>query len=80
MTYTKSSRIEISGHTDNAGNPKTNQKLSEKRAQACRDYLISKGIDGSRIEAVGYGDQRPVAPNDSEDGRQQNRRIEAREL
>lgn len=80
MTHKKSARVEISGHTDNVGNAKTNKKLSEKRAQACRDYLISKGIEKSRIEAVGYGDERPLAPNDSEDGRLKNRRIEATEL
>lgn len=80
MTHKKSARVEISGHTDNVGNPKTNKALSQKRAQACKDYLISKGIEGSRIEAVGYGDERPIASNDNEDGRQQNRRIEATEL
>lgn len=80
MTYKKSARIEISGHTDNKGNPKTNQALSQKRAEACRAYLISKGVVGSRIKAVGYGDQRPIAPNDSEEGRERNRRIEAKEL
>ena len=80
MVYKKSARIEISGHTDNLGNPKTNKALSEKRAQACRDYLIKKGIDGGRIEAHGFGDERPIAPNDSEEGRRQNRRIEATEL
>jgi OmpA-OmpF porin, OOP family len=80
MTHKPSVRIEISGHTDNVGNPKTNKTLSEKRAQACRDYLISKGVAGARIQAVGYGDERPAAPNDTEDGRQKNRRIEATEL
>lgn len=80
MTHKKSARIEISGHTDNVGNAKTNKALSAKRAEACRDYLISHGIDGSRIDAVGYGDERPIAPNDTEEGRQQNRRIEATEL
>jgi OOP family OmpA-OmpF porin len=80
MTYKKSARIEISGHTDNVGNPKTNKALSEKRAQACRDYLISKGVDGGRIQAVGYGDERPIASNDTAEGQQQNRRIEAIEL
>jgi OOP family OmpA-OmpF porin len=80
MTYKKSARIEISGHTDNVGNPKANKTLSLKRAQACKDYLVSRGIDPSRIEAVGYGDERPIASNDTEEGRQQNRRIEAREL
>jgi outer membrane protein OmpA-like peptidoglycan-associated protein len=80
MQHKKSARIEISGHTDNVGNPRANKLLSEKRAKACRDYLISKGIDGSRIEAVGYGDERPIASNDNDAGRQENRRIEAREL
>jgi outer membrane protein OmpA-like peptidoglycan-associated protein len=80
MTHKNSARVEISGHTDNVGNPKANKTLSMKRAQACRDYLISKGIDDRRIEAVGHGSERPIAANDDEQGRQQNRRIEAREL
>jgi outer membrane protein OmpA-like peptidoglycan-associated protein len=80
LTYKKSARIEISGHTDNVGNPKKNKTLSEDRAQACREYLISRGIDGGRIEARGYGDEKPIASNDSDAGRQINRRIEATEL
>jgi len=80
MTHRKSARIEISGHTDNVGDAKANKALSVRRAQACRDYLISKGIEGSRIEFVGYGDERPIAPNDTDAGRQENRRIEAKEL
>jgi OOP family OmpA-OmpF porin len=80
MTHKKSARVEIAGHTDNVGNPKTNKALSAKRAQACRAYVISKGVDRGRLEAVGYGDERPVAPNDTEEGRQKNRRIEAKEL
>ncbi len=80
MQHKAGARIEISGHTDNVGNARANKALSSKRAQACRDYLVARGIDGSRIEAVGYGDERPIASNDSEEGRQQNRRIEAAEL
>lgn len=80
MQHKKSAKIEISGHTDNVGNKQANKTLSEKRANACRDYLISKGIDGSRIKAQGFGDERPIAPNDTEAGRQKNRRIEATEL
>jgi outer membrane protein OmpA-like peptidoglycan-associated protein len=80
MTYKKSARIEIAGHTDSAGNAKANKELSLRRSQACRDYLMSKGIDGARIVAVGYGDEKPAAPNDTEDGRRKNRRIEATEL
>lgn len=80
MTHRPSARLRIAGHTDNVGDPARNQALSETRAQAVRDYLVAHGIDGGRIEAVGYGDTRPVAPNDTEEGRQQNRRIEAIEL
>jgi len=80
MKHKKSARLEISGHTDNVGRPKSNKELSERRALACRGYVISKGIDGDRITAIGYGDTRPVAPNDSDENRQKNRRIEAIEL
>ncbi len=80
MTHMKSVRLEISGHTDNVGDPSRNKKLSQQRADSVRNYLISKGIDGSRIQAVGYGDERPVADNGTDEGRQKNRRIEAIEL
>jgi OmpA-OmpF porin, OOP family len=80
MVHKKTARVEISGHTDNEGNPKANKVLSEKRAQACRNYIVSKGIDAKRLEAIGFGDERPIAPNDTDDGRQKNRRIEAKEL
>lgn len=80
MTYKPSSRIEVSGHTDDVGSAEKNKALSEKRALACRAYLVSKGIDARRIEAVGHGDERPVASNNTDDGRRQNRRIEAKEL
>ena len=77
MTHKKSARIEISGHTDDAGKKAANKKLSQQRADAVRDYLVSKGIDDDRIKAVGYGDEKPIAPNDTSEGRQKNRRIEA---
>lgn len=80
MTHKKSVKIEISGHTDNVGDKKANKTLSQKRAEAVRDYLVSKGIDAARITAVGYGDTKPAAPNTTEEGRQKNRRIEAKEL
>jgi outer membrane protein OmpA-like peptidoglycan-associated protein len=76
MKHRKSATVEISGHTDNVGSAKTNKTLSMKRAQACRAHLISNGIDGKRITAVGYGGERPVAPNDTDENRQKNRRIE----
>lgn len=68
--------VEISGYTDNVGNNKSNQVLSEKRANAVRDWLISKGISGDRITAIGYGEEKPIAPNDTPENRQKNRRIE----
>lgn len=80
LTHMASSRIRVSGHTDNVGNPRRNRQLSEERAQAVREYIVTHGIAGDRVEAVGYGDEWPVAPNDTEEGRTQNRRIEAVEL
>jgi OOP family OmpA-OmpF porin len=80
MVHKKDARVEISGHTDNVGNAQANKTLSEKRAQACRNYIVSKGIDKKRLDAIGFGDQHPVAPNDTDEGRQKNRRIEAKEL
>lgn len=80
MTHKTSARIEISGHTDNVGSKKANKKLSQKRADAVRTYLVSQGIDAGRITAVGYGDEKPIASNDTDAGRQKNRRIAATEL
>jgi OOP family OmpA-OmpF porin len=68
-------RFEVVGHTDSVGNSAANQRLSEARANAVVAYLRSKGIDGSRLTAVGYGDTRPVADNATEEGRARNRRI-----
>lgn len=67
-------RIEISGHTDNVGNPTSNQKLSEERALAVVEYLIKQGIEPSRLQHRGYGDTQPITSNDTEAGRQLNRR------
>lgn len=69
-------KIEISGHTDNTGNENHNKTLSEKRAQAIFDYLVSKGIPSSRMIYAGYASTKPIAPNDTEDGRALNRRTE----
>jgi outer membrane protein OmpA-like peptidoglycan-associated protein len=80
LKHKKSARIEISGHTDNVGKPAVNKKLSKKRAEACRDYIVSQGIDAGRVETIGYGDEKPLASNDTPKGRQKNRRIEATEL
>ncbi|HYF68835.1 MAG TPA: OmpA family protein [Ohtaekwangia sp.] len=69
-------KIEIGGHTDNSGSREYNLQLSEKRARSVYQYLIEKGIDEKRLALRGYGQDRPVENNDTEEGRQQNRRIE----
>jgi outer membrane protein OmpA-like peptidoglycan-associated protein len=69
-------QISIEGHTDNKGNPVFNLKLSAKRAEAVKKYLIKKGIDASRISAQGFGDAKPIAPNATPAGRAKNRRVE----
>lgn len=77
----RSLRLEIAGHTDSTGAADHNRKLSEGRAQAVVDALAKTyGIDAARLQAKGYGDTKPVAPNDSEDGRAKNRRVELRKL
>lgn len=68
--------IEIGGHTDDVGDEQNNLTLSEKRANAVLQYLIKKGIDPKRLTAIGYGETKPVAYNDSPEGRQKNRRTE----
>lgn len=70
--------IKIGGYTDNTGNAQTNQQLSSERATTVLNELVQSGIDKSRVEAEGYGAQYPVAANDTEAGRQQNRRIAVR--
>ncbi|MFQ5902757.1 MAG: OmpA family protein, partial [Candidatus Binatia bacterium] len=69
-------RVEIAGHTDSTGPEAYNQGLSERRAKTVEEYLISKGISPDRLKAVGYGESRPVATNDTREGRAMNRRVE----
>jgi OOP family OmpA-OmpF porin len=69
-------RIRISGHTDNKGKPAKNMKLSQDRANAVKDYMTSKGVEGSRVETRGVGPDEPIADNKTNAGRTQNRRIE----
>ncbi len=71
-----SMRIELSGHTDNRGTEEYNQKLSEDRAKSCVEYLTSKGIAPSRLEFKGYGESKPINPNNTEEGWAENRRTE----
>jgi OOP family OmpA-OmpF porin len=69
-------KIEVGGHTDNVGKPAANMTLSQDRANTVRAYLLTKGIDPSRVTAKGYGMTVPIADNNTEDGRAQNRRTE----
>ncbi len=73
-------RIEISGHTDDRGSMTTNSKLSKDRANSVVNYLISKGISAGRLEFAGYAYLQPIATNKTEEGRQQNRRVEFKVL
>ncbi len=72
--------MEISGHTDSDGSEMYNLRLSQARAQAVVDYLVSRGISPSRLIAKGYGESRPVAPNDTPENKQKNRRTELKIL
>ncbi|MDX1409981.1 MAG: OmpA family protein, partial [Saprospiraceae bacterium] len=69
-------QIEIGGHTDNTGDAESNLTLSRERAEAVRQRLVAAGIAEGRISAIGYGQTRPVADNDTPDGRAENRRTE----
>lgn len=72
--------VEIAGYTDNVGSDASNQKLSEKRANSVRDWLVREGVNPERIKAVGYGESNPIASNDTPEGKQKNRRIEFKRI
>ena len=68
--------VDVYGHTDSTGSDAYNQTLSERRAVAVADYLVSRGVEGARLETLGYGETQPIASNDTVEGRAQNRRVE----
>jgi len=72
--------IELTGYTDNRGNPKLNDKLSKMRAESVKSYLVSKGVSSQRMSAIGLGDENPVSSNDTAEGRATNRRVELKIL
>jgi outer membrane protein OmpA-like peptidoglycan-associated protein len=72
--------VEVAGHTDSLGNDAYNLALSQRRADAVREYLVSRGVDGTRLVAKGYGETRPVADNATEEGRGRNRRVALRKM
>ena len=69
-------KISVSGHTDASGRARRNLVLSKRRARGVASYMIQKGIDAGRLNAIGYGDKRPVVPNDTRANMARNRRIE----
>lgn len=70
--------VEVSGHTDSVGSDAYNQRLSEQRAESVTNYLVGKGLMRQRFEVVGMGERYPIASNDTDAGRAQNRRVEIR--
>ena len=72
----RASKVKISGHTDNVGGQKYNQKLSQRRAEAVRNYLVSLGADSKKMTVFGKGETKPVASNKTKEGRAKNRRVE----
>jgi outer membrane protein OmpA-like peptidoglycan-associated protein len=70
------SKVSVEGHTDNVGTPEFNQKLSEQRAKSVMQYLIERGIEAKRLQAVGHGSTKPVADNGTKEGQAKNRRVE----
>jgi|GEM_PF-452830 len=69
-------KIRLEGHTDNIGNSRLNKQLSMQRAKAIRDYMVKQGVDFERIRLRGHGGDKPIASNDTQEGREQNRRVE----
>lgn len=71
---------EVAGYTDSIGNEDYNQRLSERRAIAVHDYLVQQGVPSGQLTVRGYGEENPVASNDTAEGRAQNRRVEIRPI
>jgi outer membrane protein OmpA-like peptidoglycan-associated protein len=68
--------LSVEGHTDNRGNANFNRRLSKDRARAVVDWLVARGVDESRLTSMGFGPDQPLQTNDTEEGRQNNRRVE----
>ena len=76
MKENPSYKLSINGHTDNTGKADKNQKLSEDRANAVKDYMVNKGVEADRLTAQGFGQDKPVADNKTKAGKAKNRRVE----
>ena len=80
FTASPSFRAEVGGHTDNIGTSDYNMKLSEARAAAVKTWLVAHGVAADRVTSRGYGDTRPLVPNDTDANRFKNRRVELRRM
>ncbi|MPN15035.1 putative lipoprotein YiaD [bioreactor metagenome] len=76
MTTNLKMQIKLQGHTDNIGNAKSNMILSNNRVESVKSFLVTKGIDETRIQTKGFGQSQPIETNDTEEGRAKNRRVE----
>ena len=76
MNENKDKKASLSGHTDSVGTEAYNQRLSERRVNAVRDYVVKKNVDSSRISGQGFGESKPIADNKTKEGRAKNRRVE----
>ena len=76
MNENKDKKAALSGHTDNVGTEAYNQKLSERRVNSVRDYVVKKGVDSGSISGQGFGESKPIADNKTKEGRAKNRRVE----
>jgi outer membrane protein OmpA-like peptidoglycan-associated protein len=70
------SRVRVEGHTDDRGSDEYNRDLSQRRSESVMRYLVQKGVDAKRLEAIGYGEARPLIPEQTEEARAKNRRVE----
>jgi OOP family OmpA-OmpF porin len=78
MNENRDKRVDLEGHTDSVGTDKYNEGLANRRAASVKDYLVKRGIDGSRITTRGFGESKPIADNKTSDGRTKNRRVEVK--
>jgi outer membrane protein OmpA-like peptidoglycan-associated protein len=76
LAHPEVGRVQVEGHTDNKGNDAYNLKLSQARAESVRAFLMTRGVTGDRLVAVGFGESRPIETNNTEEGRSANRRVE----
>ena len=76
MNENKGAKASLAGHTDSVGTEAYNQRLSERRVNSVRDYVVKKGVDTGRISGQGFGESKPIADNKTKEGRAKNRRVE----